>query len=130
EITQPLDPGADGEGDVAQLRLGVEDVGEHQPVVAGGRFGEQRELAVAPVELPGVDDHASDGGAVSADPLGRRLDDDVGAPVDRPAQVAGGAERVVHHQGDAVAVSDVGEGLEVGDVVLGVADRLHVNGFR
>jgi hypothetical protein len=50
-------------------------------------FGEARELAVAPVEVAAVDDDAADGGAVAADMLGRRVDDDVGAMFERTVQV-------------------------------------------
>jgi hypothetical protein len=56
----------------------AEGLPEIQAVVARSRFGEQRKAAVAPVEGAGIDDHAADGGAVTADPLGRRLHHDVG----------------------------------------------------
>jgi hypothetical protein len=91
-------------------------------VVAGGRFGEQREFAVPPVEASGIDDHAADGGAVAADPLRRRGDHDVGTVVDRSDEVAGRPEGVVDHERDAVLVGHGGEALEVRDVVLGIAD--------
>ena len=57
------------------------------------------------------------------------MDHDVGAVLDRAADVPGGAERVVDHQRDAVAVGHLGDGLEVGNVVLRVADRLEVEGL-
>jgi hypothetical protein len=86
EVAQAFNAGADGEGDVAEGPAAAEDLPEVQAVVARRRIGEQRELAVAPVELAGVDDDAADRGAVAADPLGGRLDDDVGAVVDRAAR--------------------------------------------
>ena len=52
--------------------IGIDEIGE----AAGG----------LPVELAAVDDDAADGGAVAADELGGRVDDDVGAPLDRPDQ--------------------------------------------
>ena len=63
---------------------------------------------------------------MAADPLGGRGDHDVGAVVDRAADVAGGAEGVVDDERDAVVVGDLGERLEVGHVEARVADRLDV----
>lgn len=51
---------------------------------------------LAPVELAAVDDHTADGGAVAADPLGRGMDDDVGAVVDGADEEATGSECVVN----------------------------------
>ena len=79
EVAQALDPGADGEGDVAEGALRAERLPEVQAVVAGAGSVNTREPAVAPVEPAGVHDHAADRGAVAADPLGGRGDDDVGA---------------------------------------------------
>jgi hypothetical protein len=44
--------------------------------------------------------------------------------VERPGEVGSG-HRVVHHQGDAVAVADGGDGVKVDDVQFGVADGFH-----
>jgi hypothetical protein len=49
--------------------------------------------------------------------------------VDGPHEVAAGAEGVVYDDGDAGFVSDGGDLLEVGDVVLWVADGFDVDGF-
>ena len=57
-------------------------------MVARGGFGEQRKLAVAPVELARVNNYAADGGAVAANPFGRALHHDVGSMVDGAHQVA------------------------------------------
>ena len=96
---------------------------EAQVVVALGRLGHPRELAVVPREAAGVDDRAAHGGAVAADELGGRMHHDVGAKVDRPAQVRAG-EGVVHHQRDAVVVRDLRHRLYVEHVDLRVAERL------
>jgi len=66
-------------------------------MVTLGRLVHLREArgVLAPVELAAVDDDAADRGAVAADPFGRAVDDDVGAVVDRAAEVAAGAEGVV-----------------------------------
>ena len=54
-----------------------------------GRVGLGELLEAArggPVELAGIDNDAADGGAVAAEEFGRRVDDDVGAPLDGPNQ--------------------------------------------
>jgi hypothetical protein len=66
EVAQDLDTHADREGD------GAKGFVELEPVVALRRFVELRETlrVLPPVELTGVDDNASDGGAVATNPLG------------------------------------------------------------
>ena len=58
-------------------------------------------LPGAPRKFAGLDDDAAERGAVAADELRRGVDDDVGAPLDRPAQRRRG-ERVVDDERDAV----------------------------
>jgi hypothetical protein len=69
EVAQDLHAQLDGERERAKgLR-------EDEPVVPLGRLGERREFAGArPIELARVDDDASDGRAVPADPLGGAVD--------------------------------------------------------
>lgn len=50
---------------------------------------------LAPVELARVDDDAADGCAVAADPLGGRVDDNVGAVVDGSDEVTASAKGIV-----------------------------------
>lgn len=57
----------------------------------------------APVELPAVDDNTADGGAVTTNPFGCAVDNDVSAVVDGPGEVAACSEGVV----DLVVVLDV-----------------------
>jgi hypothetical protein len=92
QVAQDLDAGADDEGD------GAERVPELEPVVALGRLDKLREpgAVLAPIELARVDEDAADGGAVATDPLGRRVDDNVGAMVDGTDEVATSPERVVN----------------------------------
>ena len=92
--------------------FGPKRVPELQAVIPGRRLGEDGEVAVAPVEVARVDDDAADRGAVAADPLRGRVDHDVRAVLDRPAEVAARAERVVDDQRDAVPVRDVREGFD------------------
>ena len=88
---------AHGVGRVGEL-LGVDDAVE-------GRLGpvEHREPVgvLGPGEAPGVDDRAAKGRAVAADELRQRMDDDVGAVLDR-LQVHGRRDRVVDDERDAV----------------------------
>ncbi len=129
EVAETLDPSPDGEGDVAEGPVRSEHLGEDQAVVPGRRFGEEGELAVAPVEIARVDDHPTDRIAVPADPLGGGRHHDVGPVVDGTDQIAGAAEGVVDDQRDPVAVGDSGELLQVRDQVLGIGDRFDVEGF-
>jgi hypothetical protein len=76
----------------------------------------------APVEFPRVDDHAANGGAVSADPFRSRVDDDVGAVRDGAAEVSAGAEGVVDDYGDPGGVGDGDDLFEIRNVVFWVAD--------
>lgn len=90
-VALQLDARADDEAD------GAERLPELEPVVARGWLDELREArgVGAPVELAAVDDDAADCGAVPADPLGRRVHDDVGAVVKGADEVAARAEGVV-----------------------------------
>ena len=119
EVAQPLDAQLGGEAVLAEV------VPEAQVAVGGDRLGHDREVAVVPRELAGVDHHAAHRGAVAAEELGRRVDDDVGAVLERAAQVRAG-ERRVDHQRDAGVVGDLRERLEVGDRARRVGDDLGV----
>ena len=86
---------------------------------------EQREalLVLRPREFAGVDDDAANAGAVAAHVLGQRMDDDVGAVFERPAE-DGRRHRVVDDQWDAVTVRGVSQRLEIDDIAGRVADGL------
>ena len=115
-VAEALHPELDDEGEVAD-GLDVADA-----VVAGVRLDEVGEASGGlPVERPAVHDDAADRGAVTADPLRRRVDDDVGAVRDGPAQERG--ERVVDDEGDPVGVGDVRDRRDVRHVQPRVADR-------
>ena len=75
-----------------------------------------------PVERAAVHDDAADGRAVAADPLGGRVDDDVGAVLDRLREQR--REGVVHDDRHAAGVGDVGDRRQVVDVEARVADQL------
>ena len=65
---------------------------------------------------------------MAAQELGGGMDHDVGAVLDGPDQV-GGAESVVDDQRQAVAVGQIGQGVDVGNVGVGVAQGLDVQGL-
>ena len=120
EVAQALDARLHDVGEVA------EGLVEAHAVVAGARLGQLREACPRPRgTCPLSTMHAADGGAVAADELGGRVDDDVGAMLDRPAQVGRG-EGVVDDQRDAGLVGDLGDGRDVEHVDARVADRLAV----
>lgn len=91
EISEDLDTGADDEGD------GAEGLPELEAVVAVGGLVHLGEAGgvLAPVELAGVDDDTADGGAVTSDPLGGGVDDDISAVVDGSNEVTASTEGVV-----------------------------------
>ena len=95
-----------------------------------GRAGSSaRELVGrAPVEAARLDHDAAHRRAVSAQELGHGVDDDVGAPLERPAQERR-RERVVHDQRDAVLVGDRGERLEVHHQAARVGQALGEDGL-
>ena len=118
EVAQALGarPHVEGRGAVG---LGVD-----QAVVAGIGLGQRRELAgVLPVEAAAVDQDAADRDAVAAQPLGRRMQHEVGAVLERPAE-AGRGEGVVDQERQAVVVRDRGDLRDVQDLEAGIADRL------
>ncbi len=78
EIAQAEHAGGDGEGEIA------EGLAQHDALIFGARLRQERIAALAhPVEGAAIDDHAADGIAMAAKILGRRMDDDVGAVLDR-----------------------------------------------
>ncbi len=118
EVPQPLGARPHQEGGRAEL------LGEVEAVVAGVGLGQGRELARRlPVEGAAVDQGPGDGDAVAAQELGRRVHDDVGAVLERPAQVGRG-EGVVDHQRDRRVVGDLGDRRQVHDLQPRVAQGL------
>lgn len=126
-IAQPLYPTKGSEGDVAVGRALPEGLPEVQAVVPFRGFAEHWELAVAPVVVTPVDNHAPHRGAVATDPLGSRVQDHVGSPLDRVEDVTTLTERVVHDQRDVMLACHGGDRFEIGHVVFRVPDGLQVD---
>ena len=118
EVAQALAARAQQEGAVGAL------LAEHHAVealVGLVEFGESRGLA--PVEAPAVDQHATDHRAVAAEELGRRVEDQVGAVLERLHQ-PGRREGRVDEQRNAGVVGDRADGRDVEHVQPRVAERL------
>ena len=81
DVAQLLGAQPGEEGVLAEVAVPVE------AAVVGDLLVEEREPVVRPVEAPDSDDDAAEGRAVPAEELGRRVDDDVGAPLDRAVEV-------------------------------------------
>ena len=98
-------------------------------MIAGVRLGESRELAAGlPVELAAVHDDAAQRGAVAADELGGGMDDDICAVLNGTDQVRG-AEGIIDDQRQAVLVRDGCNGIDIGDIAVGVAQSFQIDGL-
>ena len=65
---------------------------------------------------------------MAADELGGGVDHDVGSVLNGPDQV-GGAKGVVDDQGQTVLVGDLRDGVNVGNIAVGVAQGLQIDGL-
>src|SRR6185312_7834583 len=93
----------------------AERLEETHAVIAARWLGHAGKLAVAPRKLARLDQHATHRRAVTADVLGRGVQRDIGAELERLAQIRR-CERVVDDQGDAGILRDRGDSLYVEDV--------------
>ena len=85
-----------------------------QAVVAGVGLGIHRMLATCPVKLAAVDHDAADARAVTSQPLGQGVADDICAVSNRLREV-GRREGRVDNQRDAVIVSDLSNRFQIAD---------------
>ena len=92
------------------------------------RLGQGRELArhFGPVKVAAFHDHTAEGGAVAADELGCGFDHDISAGLQRAEQVRGG-EGVVDDHRQMMLVGDGGDGFEVRQVGVRIAEGLEVD---
>ena len=101
---------------------------ESHAVVPIGWFGEAGEFAAGgPVEFPAIYNDAAHGCTVPSNPLGATVGDDVGAKGNGSGEVAAHAEGVVDDEGNPRRVSNIRDGPDVGNIVLGVRDGFDVN---
>src|SRR5215207_4768280 len=80
------------------------------------------ELAIAPIIIATIHNDATDGGAMSADELGGRVGDDVGAPLEWTKEIRRG-EGIVNHQDQLVFSGDLRHFLKGQDCQVRVAQR-------
>ena len=73
----------------------------HEAVIGRTGLAHQREFAIAPIEGAGINNHASEAGAVATDPLGGAFHHHIRAVIDRTHQGTASAQGVVHDQWDA-----------------------------
>lgn len=87
-------------------------------------------LAVlAPVEAAAVNNNTANSRAVATNPLGRRVDNNVGTVLKRANKVASSAKGVVDDHGHTIVMGNLRNGFKIGDVVAGISDALNVNGL-
>ena len=116
--------------DVGDEGDGAECLDEVHAVIAFVRLREVREASrCLPVEGAALDDDAAEAGAVPADEFRRGVHDDVRAVLDG-AQEVRRREGVVDDDGDALRVCCLGDGLDVHEVSIRVADGLDEDAFR
>src|SRR5215203_773236 len=120
DISQVLDPGLD------QVPVLAKGLVKADPVVPRRRLGHSGKIAVIPWETSGLDDNSTDSRTVSANKLGRGVDDDIGAMLEWPAEIRRG-EGVVDHQRYAGLMGNLGNSADVEHTDAGIADRLAVN---
>ncbi len=103
-------------------RLRSELFGEDNAVIAGIGLGELRKFTRAdPVESAAVDDHAADRNPVAADPLRRRMHDQIGAEFDRPAEIRC-CKRIVDQKRNFRRMRDFRDLRNIEHLQAGIAD--------
>ena len=103
KVAQGHRPRLHGEGEIAEILV------EPEPVIGGLRLGQRgKATPLRPVELARFDHDAAQRIAVAGEEFGGRVDDDIGAVLDRPAEVRGG-ERVVDDQRQTGLMCDFGD---------------------
>ena len=90
-------------------------------MVGGGGVRDDRIATIRPVEFAAVYNHTAQAGAVPTQKLGGRVDCDVCAPFQWPAEVGRG-EGIVHHQRAIVLVRQICHRLDIENIAGGIAD--------
>ena len=115
--------------DIDDIGSGASSGSEGHAVARVG-VGELRELAAcSPVELASVNNHATEGSAMTADELRCGVNDDVGTVFNGADQIRR-TEGIVDHDRNLVLVGNLGDGLDVRDVGMRVAERLDEHELR
>ena len=105
-------------------------IDERHTMIAGVRVRDQRELSTrSPVKLAGIDNHTAERRAVAADELRRRVDNDVRAVLDGADEI-GRAKGIIDDDGKRMLVRNLCNRVDVGNIAVGVSERLKVNCLR
>ena len=114
--------------DTGHERGSAQGLVEVQSVIGRIRLGQGWELArhFGPVEVAAFHDHTAEGGAVAANELGCGFNHDISAMLQRAEQVRGG-EGIVDDHRQMMLVGDGGDGFEVRQVGVRIAEGLEVD---
>jgi len=118
EIAQAFGACPHDKGGLAELLI------KDDAVVAGIGLGQLREFSGRmPVEAAAVDQHAADGDAMAADPFGRGMHYEVGAELDRLAQIRRG-KGVVDQERNFRVMRDLRHRRDIQHLQARIADGL------
>ena len=121
KVTRPLGAGAHGKC------LRAKFLGEVETVIARVRLGQRRKFAARfPIEITAIDDHTANRHTMAAQPFGRRMHDQMGAEIKRPAKI-GRDESGVDQQRQFGLASDRRQTGDISDLQAGVADGFTEN---
>lgn len=96
-------------------------------MVGGVGLGDLRILAARlPIEVAAIDNHTAQRGTVAANELSCGVNDDVGAMLQRTEQIRS-AEGVIDDDRQAMLLGDLGDSVDVGNIGVGVTERLEVD---
>src|SRR5215831_2410669 len=93
------------------------------------RLSKLREFSTGPIIITCIDDHASDGSAMPADPFGRRFHHNIGAPLNWSEKVPGCSESIINDQRQVVLFCQFSEFLKVRYIQSGVTNCFQVDSF-
>ena len=122
-VSQYLNSDTNGERD------GAKRVPEFEAVIAFAGIVELGEAGCifAPVKFAAVDYETTNGRAMPPYPLRRGMHDNVGAVIDRAAEVASCAKGIVNHNRNTMLMRHLGNLLEIRHVIPRISNALQVD---
>ena len=126
EIAQPLGPCPHDKSGRTEL------VGKNNAMISGVRFGQGGEFAGSPpIEPAAIDQRATDGDTVAADPFSDGMHHNVGAECKRPGQIWRG-KGIVDKKRNRCRMRDLRDPRNIEHFKTGIADGLadDESGFR
>src|SRR5690606_29537502 len=101
----------------------AERIEEAEAVIRRGRTRDRR--IATEIEGARIDDGAANRRSVTPDELRRRVNDDLGAPIDGAAEI-GRRKGVIDDEGYSAAFGHRRETLDIQDAALGISDGLSI----